>query len=207
MYTKYVKRILDFSFALLLIILCSPIMFIIALAIYFEGEGTIFFKQDRIGKKGKAFRMYKFRTMKWDNKLEKAYVTKLGGFLRRTSLDEIPQLFNIFKGDMSFIGPRPWIAEYLLYFTPNQKKRCNVNPGISGWAQVNGRNGLNIFEKIKYDIWYVENVSFVTDLRIFFMTVKTVLFKKDAELPYTGIKDEMTMLRENYDIYIKLQTQ
>lgn len=201
MYSKYVKRTLDVVFSFFMILGLLPVLLLVAFAILLEGSGEILFKQDRIGINGKIFRMYKFRTMKWDRQLNKPSITKFGYFLRKTSIDELPQLFNILKGDMSFIGPRPWISEYLMYFTPNQKKRCEVKPGISGWAQVNGRNGLTIIEKIKLDIWYVDNISVKTDIKILFLTVKTVLIKESAELPYTGIDDELSMLKENYNLY------
>lgn len=204
MYNFFIKRAIDIIVSSLLIVVTSPIMITVALLILLEGQGEILFKQDRIGKDGKSFKMYKFRTMKWDENKEKAETTKQGEFLRNTSIDEIPQFFNILKGDMSFIGPRPWMKDYLKYFTPEQKKRCKVKPGISGWAQVNGRNSLNIFKKIDYDIFYVDNVSFVTDLKILRLTIKTVFSKKGSSMQYTGVNDEINDLKDNYERYSQL---
>ena len=131
-------------------------------------------------------------------------VTKVGKFIRKTSLDELPQLFNILKGEMSFIGPRPWIPEYYEWFTDEQKKRADVLPGISGLAQVKGRNGINIFRKIDYDLIYVHNISFKFDLKIILETIKTVFSKADAEISEVGIKQEINELKiqkQNNKVY------
>ena len=121
--------------------------------------------------------------------------TKVGKFLRKTSLDELPQLFNIVKGEMSFIGPRPWIPEYYEWFTDEQQKRADVLPGISGLAQVNGRNGINIFKKIEYDLEYIKNISFVYDIKIFISSILAVFKKTNAEISEMGIKDEINQLK------------
>lgn len=201
MYDKYIKRIFDVVLALICIVISLPIMFLITILIIIEGKGSIIFKQDRIGKNGKIFKMYKFRTMLWDETKNNVKITKLGDFLRRTSFDELPQFFNVLKGDMSFIGPRPWIAEYLKYFTPEQMKRCKVKPGITGWAQVNGRNNLNIFKKIDYDIYYVNNISIALDINIVFKTIKTIFIKNGSSLHYSGVNTEINDLKENFCNY------
>ncbi len=158
-----------------------------------------------MGKGIKEFNVYKFRTMKANreelksNLTHEQMVTKIGKFLRKTSLDELPQLFNIIKGEMSFIGPRPWIPEYYEFFTEEQMKRASVKPGISGLAQVKGRNGINIFEKINYDLEYIDNMGLKQDIKIVFETIKTVISKDDAEISEQGIKEEI-FEKINYDL-------
>ena len=185
MYQKYIKRNLDFIFAIILLIFLSPIMILAAIAIKLEDPtGPIFFKQKRPGKNAEIFEVIKFRTMIVDmeqdgKKLsDMERLTKVGSFLRKTSIDELPQLFNIIRGEMSFIGPRPLLVEYLKYYSPEQMRRHDVTPGISGWAQVNGRNAISWEEKFQYDIWYVDNQSFFLDLKIFLLTIYSVLNKK-----------------------------
>lgn len=185
MYQKYIKRNLDFIFAIILLIFLSPIMILAAIAIKLEDPtGPIFFKQKRPGKDAKIFEVIKFRTMIVDmeqdgKKLsDMERLTKVGSFLRKTSIDELPQLFNIIRGEMSFIGPRPLLVEYLKFYSPEQMRRHEVRPGISGWAQVNGRNAISWEEKFQYDIWYVDNQSFFLDLKIFLLTIYSVLNKK-----------------------------
>lgn len=179
-----VKRILDIVLALILLILLSPIMLIAALMIKIDSKGPILFKQQRPGKDAKVFTILKFRTMlveteKDGKKLaDFERMTKAGSFLRKTSIDELPQLINIIRGEMSFIGPRPLLVEYLQLYSPEQMKRHQVRPGISGWAQVNGRNGLSWEEKFKYDVWYVENLSFLLDLKIVLLTIYKILTRK-----------------------------
>ena len=154
-----------------------------------------------MGKDLKTFYIYKFRSMKTSreelhsNLSHDEMVTKVGKFIRKTSLDELPQLFNILKGEMSFIGPRPWIPEYYEWFTDEQKRRVDVSPGISGLAQVKGRNGINIFKKIEYDLQYIDNMSFKQDLILIFETIKTVFSKKNAEITERGIKQEIKDLK------------
>lgn len=180
-----IKTILDFILAVIMIIILSPVMIVTAILIKFTSKGSILFKQKRPGKYGKIFTVYKFRTMittttkkgKTLNDVER--MTKLGKFLRKTSIDELPQLFNIIKGDMSFIGPRPLLVRYLPYYTKQQRRRHEVKPGISGWAQVNGRNAISWEQKFKLDVWYVDNISFKLDLKIFFMTIAKI-FKREG---------------------------
>ena len=179
---KYIKRSLDLSTALFLGIILSPVMLIAAILIAVNRDGPILFKQERPGKDGKIFTVYKFRTMstmlrdKNGNELSDFdRMTKIGKILRKTSIDELPQLFNIIKGEMSFIGPRPLLKEYLELYSPEQMRRHDVLPGISGWAQVNGRNTLTWDEKFAYDVYYVDHYSFKMDLKIFIKTIENVV--------------------------------
>ena len=180
-----VKRIFDILFALIGLILLSPIFLICAILIRINLGSPIFFKQKRIGKKNKEFEMIKFRTMKnaFDKKgkalPDSERMTKLGKILRSLSLDELPEFINILKGDMSLIGPRPLLVEYLPLYNKEQIKRHNVTPGLTGWAQVNGRNNLKWSEKFELDVWYVENWSLWIDIKIFFMTFYKV-FKREG---------------------------
>ena len=179
---KYIKRSLDLITALFLVIILSPVMLIAAILIAVNRDGPILFKQERPGKDGKIFTVYKFRTMstmlrdKNGNELSDFdRMTKIGNILRKTSVDELPQLFNIIKGEMSFIGPRPLLKEYLELYSPEQMRRHDVLPGISGWAQVNGRNTLTWDEKFAYDVYYVDHYSFKMDLKIFIKTIENVV--------------------------------
>ena len=208
MYIK-IKRVIDFVGAILLLIITSIPMGIIALMIKIEDGSPVLFKQKRSGKDGKAFYIYKFRTMITERKqleselTHEQMVTKVGKILRRTSLDELPQLFNIIKGDMSFIGPRPWIEDYNFWFNDEQKKRNNVLPGISGLAQTKGRNAINIFTKIDYDLEYVANISFLLDIKIIWWTIKTLFNKEESEITENGIKHELEELKSmNHKLHV-----
>lgn len=179
---KYIKRAMDFLVAVILLTVLSPLMLLAATLIAVNRDGPILFKQKRPGKDGKIFTVYKFRTMstalidrngKELSDFER--MTRIGKILRKTSIDELPQLFNIIKGDMSFIGPRPLLTEYLGLYSPEQMRRHEVLPGISGWAQVNGRNTLTWEQKFAYDIYYVDHYSFSMDMKIFFKTIENVL--------------------------------
>ncbi len=179
---KYVKRVLDFVAAFVLLIVLSPIFAISTLLIAMKHDGPILFRQERPGRGGKIFTVYKFRTMSTElydsNGRELSdfeRMTRLGRIMRKTSIDELPQLINILKGDMSFIGPRPLLKEYLELYSPEQMRRHEVLPGISGWAQVNGRNSLTWDEKFTYDVYYVDHYSFKMDMQIFAKTVANVL--------------------------------
>ena len=200
MYRKFVKRVLDVLIAILLLVLFAIPMILIAIAIKVEDHGPVFFKQYRTGRYGKVFRLIKFRSMKVDNDVHDFKCadkhTKVGSFLRRTSLDEIPQVFNILKGEMSFIGPRPWIPDYYENMNETQRKRVNVRPGITGLAQAKGRNGLTIFEKIKFDVHYVENLTFFEDCKVVFLTIVTVLSGKGADAGRETIKNELDALKK-----------
>ena len=181
MYKKFIKSFLDKVLALLLIIISLPFLIVTVLIIYFKIGRPILFKQVRPGLNEKLFTIYKFRTM--SNEVDESGVllsdderlSKVGLFIRKTSLDELPQLFNILKGEMSFIGPRPLLVEYLELYNKMQKQRHNVIPGISGWAQINGRNAISWEQKFEYDVWYVNNQSFLLDMKIFWMTLLKVL--------------------------------
>ena len=196
---KYIKRLMDVVLALFGLILAFIPMIVVAVAIKLESKGPALFKQVRTGKDGKNFNLYKFRSMTVDNDVlnfkTENKITKVGKFIRKTSLDELPQLFNILKGEMSFIGPRPWIVEYYNNFNAHQKRRVEVLPGITGLAQATGRNNLSIFEKINYDIEYVDNFSFKMDVKVVLKTIKTVLSKEGAELSKYGIKEEIEDLK------------
>lgn len=205
MYTK-VKRIFDLILAIILLIIFAIPMLIVSMAIKLEDGGPIIYKSKRMGKGLKEFNTYKFRSMKIKRKeldsnlSHDEMVTKVGRIIRKTSLDELPQLFNILKGEMSFIGPRPWIIDYYVWFDENQKRRCDVLPGISGLAQVKGRNGISIFRKINYDLEYVDNMSFKQDLKLVFETIKAVFLKANAEITEQGIKQEIKDLRESREM-------
>ena len=192
MYQKYIKRLLDIILSLMAIIITLPIFLITGiLVLIFLGKPVIF-RQKRPGKKEKIFTMYKFRTM--SNKKDKdgnllpdeLRLTKLGKFLRKTSLDEIPEFINILKGDMSFVGPRPLVPQYLPYYTSVERKRHSIKPGLTGLAQINGRNNLNWDERFKLDIEYVEKISFLADMKIVLMTIEKVLKTKDISVRGTG---------------------
>ena len=179
-----VKRALDFITALLALIVLSPLLAITALAVKLDSKGPAIFKQQRLGLHGKTFWIYKFRSMCQGAEhtgtgvysgADDMRVTRVGKLLRATSIDELPQLVNILKGDMSFIGPRPLLTEYLELYSPEQMRRHDVLPGISGWAQVNGRNAISWDRKFELDVWYVDNISFALDVKILLMTVKKVL--------------------------------
>ncbi|MBR3324853.1 MAG: sugar transferase [Clostridia bacterium] len=190
MYKKYIKRIVDIFISLIVLIALSPVYFGIAVLIKILDKDSTIYKQIRTGKNGTQFIIFKFKTMK------DGTVTKLGKWLRITSLDEIPQFYNVLKGDMSIVGPRPWIPEYYNNFNEQQKKRTKVRPGLVGLAQVNGRNKINIFEKINYDIEYVNNVCFLLDIKIALKSF-FVVAKKD----YIGgdnyyIKKEIELLKK-----------
>jgi lipopolysaccharide/colanic/teichoic acid biosynthesis glycosyltransferase len=185
MYKIYIKSITDFCISLLVLIVASPILILITLLLFFSNKGKPFFFQLRPGKNDKIFKIIKFKTMNDKKESEgnllsdAKRLTKVGAFVRKTSLDEIPQLINVIKGDMSLIGPRPLLPEYLPLYNDFQKRRHEVKPGITGWAQVNGRNLISWQQKFDYDIWYVENISFLLDCKIVFLTIKKV-FKREG---------------------------
>ena len=185
MYNKFGKRTLDLILSISGLILVSPILFICSLAVLIIYGAPIFFSQPRPGLRNRIFTLYKLRTMtqvKDDSgKLlpDIDRITLVGAFLRNTSVDELPSLFNVFMGDMSLVGPRPLLVEYLPLYSKEQARRHEVKPGITGWAQVNGRNAISWEEKFTLDIWYVDNQSFFLDLKIIILTIISVLRKKD----------------------------
>jgi len=181
MYRNYIKRIIDFTSSLIGIIVLSPVFLVIYCFLYISNDGKPFFFQLRPGKDTKVFRIVKFKTMN-DKKDEHGKLlpdanrlTPLGAFVRRTSLDEIPQLWNVLKGEMSLIGPRPLLTHYVDLYSEFQNRRHEVRPGITGWAQVNGRNAISWDKKFEYDVWYVDNISFMLDCKIILKTVQKVL--------------------------------
>ena len=196
---SYFKRLVDIVFSIIGIILTSPIMLIIAIAIKLDSRGPVIFKQDRTGKYGKIFKCWKFRTMVANNNVRdfsKAdQHTKVGTFLRKTSLDELPQFFSILMGHMSFIGPRPWIPEYFENMSEEQKHRVDITPGLTGLAQAKGRNNISIFEKINYDLEYIDNYGLLEDIKVVLLTIKTVLTKEGADAGKQAIQNEIKDLK------------
>ena len=195
-----IKRIFDIILGLILTVIALPFMLIIAVWIKCDSKGKVFFLQRRVTTYGRVFHIFKFRTMV--SNAEKlgtqvtvqndSRVTKAGKFLRKCRLDELPQLFNVLKGDMSFIGPRPLLVKYLPLYSPEQMRRHEVRPGISGWAQVNGRNTITFTKQFEYDVYYVDHLSFWLDVKIFFMTILKV-FKRE------GISEEGQATRETFN--------
>jgi len=184
MYKILFKRLIDFLAAFFGLLLLSPIFILATIGLFFANQGKPFFFQPRPGKGGRIFKIIKFKTMndKKDangNLLSDAErLTQIGSFIRKTSLDEIPQLINVLKGDMSLVGPRPLLVQYLPLYNPHQTRRHEARPGITGWAQVNGRNAISWKQKFDYDVWYVDNISFELDVKIFFLTIKKVFVRE-----------------------------
>jgi len=186
MYKNFFKRVIDFSIALVAVCCLSPVLLLLMVWLHFANKGAgIFFVQDRPGKDAKLFKAMKFKTMTdergEDGELlpDEQRLTKVGRFVRSTSLDELPQLFNVLKGDMALIGPRPLLPKYLPLYSPEQFRRHEVRPGITGWAQINGRNNISWQKKFEYDVWYVDHLSFALDVKIFFLTIRKVLVRED----------------------------
>lgn len=198
---KIFKRILDIIISLVGLIFLLPLMLIIKIVFLISGDkDTIIFKQIRTGKNGKNFNLLKIRSMKISNDVrdysKEDEFTKIGKFLRKTSIDEFPQLINILKGEMSFIGPRPWIPEYYENMNSVQRRRASVLPGVTGLAQVNGRNGISVRKKIKYDLYYVRYFGLKQDLVVIYKTIATVFKKEHAYTSKTGIKEEIEELKK-----------
>ena len=196
MYKHFFKRFFDFWISLIALICISPFLLIITIWLHFANKGAgAFFYQERPGKNEKIFKVIKFKSMTDErdadgNLLPEAQrLTKVGAFIRKFSIDELPQLINVLKGDMAFIGPRPLLVKYLPLYNEEQHRRHDVRPGISGWAQVHGRNNISWTEKFKLDVWYVDHVSLWIDIKVIFLTIKNVLSSKDIILttgPFTG---------------------
>ena len=186
MYKHFFKRLFDFIIALVALICISWFLLIITIWLHFANKGTgVFFTQPRPGKDGKICKVIKFKTMT-DERDENGKllpdaqrITKVGRFVRSTSIDELPQLFNVLKGDMALIGPRPLLVQYLPLYSPEQARRHEVRPGISGWAQCHGRNAISWTEKFKLDVWYVDHCTLWTDIKVILITIKKVIFRSD----------------------------
>ena len=186
MYKSFIKRLIDFTIVFIALLIIWPILLGVAVWLHFANKGAgAFFTQERPGKDGEIFKVIKFKTMTDErdadgNLLPDAdRLTKVGRVVRSTSIDELPQLINVLKGEMSLIGPRPLLPQYLPLYSPEQARRHEVRPGITGWAQCHGRNAITWTEKFKLDVWYVDNISFATDLKVIFITIKKVLCRED----------------------------
>ena len=196
LYRKYFKRFFDIIISLILIIVASPLILIISIILFFTNNGKTFFIQPRPGKDEKIFNIIKFRTMnEKKNKNSELLpgnerITRIGKFIRKSSIDELPQLINVLKGDLSLVGPRPLLTEYLPLYNAFQRRRHEVKSGITGWAQINGRNAITWKEKFNLDIWYVDNISFMLDIKILFLTIKKVLKLKNV-----NTSDIITMVK------------
>ena len=185
MYKHFFKRLIDFILVLCVLLVIWPILLIITVWLHFANKGAgAFFTQDRPGKNGKIFKVIKYKTMTDERDAEgnllpdAERLTKVGRFVRSTSIDELPQLINVLKGDMALIGPRPLLPQYLPLYSPEQARRHEVRPGITGWAQINGRNAISWTKKFEYDVWYVDHCSFFLDLKIVFLTIKKVFIRE-----------------------------
>ena len=202
MYAKCIKRFLDFVISLFAIIILFPVILVLTVIGAVKMKGNPFFTQKRPGKDEKVFRLIKFRTMtnekdKKGNLLpDEERLIPYGKFLRSTSLDELPELFNILSGDMSIIGPRPLLVKYLPWYTNEQRKRHSVRPGLTGYAQAHGRNAVNWDDKFAMDVWYVKHLTFITDIKIFFATIKSVLKRE-------GISSDTSATMEDFRDYCK----
>lgn len=197
MYKHFFKRVFDFIISLLALLMIGWFLIIIAIWLHFANKGAgAFFFQERPGKDAKIFKVIKFKTMTDERDTEgnllpdAERLTKVGKFVRSTSIDELPQLINVFKGDMALIGPRPLLPEYLPRYSPEHSHRHDIRPGITGWAQVNGRTNISWKEKLDYDIWYVNHVTLPLDLKIIFMTIRNVIKREDVILSDVPFENE-----------------
>ncbi len=186
MYKHFFKRVIDFTIVLMALLVIWPILLVITIWLHFANKGAgAFFYQERPGKDGKIFKVIKFKTMTDERDAEGNLLpdadrlTKVGRFVRSTSIDELPQLINVLKGDMALIGPRPLLVSYLPLYSKEQARRHEVRPGMTGWAQVNGRNNISWTKKFELDVWYVDHCTLVTDIKIIFLTIKKVLLRAD----------------------------
>jgi len=198
-YKLYFKRVIDFCVSLALLVILSPLLLVTIIVLHFANKGAgVFFFQDRPGKDGKIFKVVKFKTMTDErdadgNLLPDAQrLTRVGRFVRSTSIDELPQLWNVLRGDMALIGPRPLLVQYLPLYSPEQARRHEVRPGITGWAQCHGRNALSWQEKFKYDVWYVDHLSLKVDLQVVWLTLLSVIHR-------TGIAHEGSATMEPFN--------
>lgn len=201
MYKYGLKRVIDFILVFIVLVVIWPILLLITIWLHFANKGAgAFFTQGRPGKDGKIFKVIKFKTMTDERDAEgnllpdAVRLTKVGGFVRSTSIDELPQLFNVLKGNMALIGPRPLLPQYLPLYSKEQARRHEVRPGITGWAQVNGRNAISWSKKFELDVWYVDHCSFLLDLKIIFMTIKKVFVRE-------GINSDTSATMEAFNGY------
>lgn len=199
MYKRYLKRVFDFVISLVALLCLLPLLVAVTVWLHFANKGAgVFFLQERPGMNAKIFRVIKFKTMTDERDAEgnllpdKDRLTKVGRFVRSTSIDELPQLINVLKGDMSLIGPRPLLVQYLTLYTPEQMRRHEVRPGITGWAQCHGRNAITWKQKFEYDVWYVDHLSFLTDVKIFAVTAKIVISRE-------GISSESSVTIDDFN--------
>ena len=199
MYKHFFKRFFDFGISLIVLVCLSPFLLVITIWLHFANKGAgAFFLQERPGKNGKIFKVIKYKTMTderdSDGNLlpDENRLTKVGRFVRSTSIDELPQFINVLKGDMSLIGPRPLLVKYLPRYSPEQARRHEVRPGISGWAQCHGRNGISWTEKFKFDVWYVDHLSLAVDLRVIWLTIQSVLKREGISEEGQATMEEFT---------------
>ena len=189
MYKNFFKRVLDFTLSLVALICISPILLVVTIWLHFANKGAgAFFTQERPGKNARIFKVIKFKSMT-DERDENGHllpndqrITPIGKFIRKFSIDELPQLINVLKGDMSLVGPRPLLVRYLEIYSPEQARRHEVRPGLTGWAQINGRNNITWTEKFKLDVWYVDHCSFLLDIKVVLLTIKNVLKGSDVKV-------------------------
>ena len=206
LYEAYVKRLLDLVLSAVALLLLSPVILVVAVLVRCHLGAPVIFCQERPGKDEEIFKLYKFRSMTdacdaYGELLpDELRLTRFGRFLRSTSLDELPELWNIFKGDMSIVGPRPLLVKYLPLYNEEQRHRHDVTPGLTGWAQVHGRNLCSWEEKFEYDIWYVDHVSFILDLQIIFLTVKSVLKREGISSEDSATMEEFTGTKEYINV-------
>lgn len=199
MYARYIKRIIDFCISAVALLVLSPLLLVVTVWLHFANRGAgAFFFQERPGKNARIFRVVKFKTMTDERDAngqllpDEQRLTRVGRFVRSTSIDELPQLWNVLRGDMALIGPRPLLVQYLPLYSPRQARRHEVRPGITGWAQCHGRNAISWTQKFEYDEWYVDHLSFLTDLKVIWLTIKTVLTR-------SGIAHEGSATMEPFD--------
>lgn len=205
-YERYTKRILDFTLSLLALIVLSPVFLVVAILVHIKLGSPVLFRQARPGKDEKIFSLYKFRTMtdargkNGELLPDEVRLTHFGRVLRSTSLDELPELVNILKGDMSIVGPRPLLVKYLPLYNAEQKHRHDVRPGLTGWAQANGRNAISWEEKFALDVWYVQNISFWVDVKVIFLTLKEVFCREGISSAHSVTMEEFSGAKESLHV-------
>ena len=205
-YSSYIKRPIDIVLSLSLLVLLSPVLLLAIIALAVTQHRKVFFLQERPGRYGRLFRIIKLQTMSdevqesGELKSDEERLTKLGGILRSSSIDELPQLWNVLRGDMSLIGPRPLLKEYLPLYSPEQARRHDVRPGITGWAQVHGRNAISWERKFELDVWYVDHLTLLTDLKIVALTIHHVLMRTDITNDETGVMPFTTYTKQKMQL-------